>query len=289
MSNISIIIPTYKDGEKLNNCLKALEKQSYSTHDFEVIIVNNDPDEKLKFKQNLDLNLKVIVQDKPGSYAARNKGIEQASGEILGFTDADCTPDHKWIQNAIVTFENNSEIDLVGGCISQYKEIYSVSEAVFEYQKMFSFDQKHYINNKGFSVTANLFVKRNVFQKIGKFNSELFSGGDFEFGLRAKKAGFVLRYQPNMIVAHPVRGGVKSLIKKKLRTTQGAHDMRERSKLLLHIIRLLVPPLKSCPKINEITSFRIKIKVFLITWFLKLVECFEIIRLLFGRQKRSRI
>ncbi|WP_353057092.1 glycosyltransferase family A protein [Microbulbifer sp. VAAF005] len=50
---------------------------------------------------------------KPGSYAARNKGVELAEGDWLIFTDADCLPDSKWIAG----------IDRAVGCWGECKVI----------------------------------------------------------------------------------------------------------------------------------------------------------------------
>jgi len=285
--DISIIIPTYRDNQALHKCLSALKKQSLSVDKFEVIVVNNDPENQLNLKSD-SLNLTLVNEDKPGSYTARNKGIEEAKGEIIGFTDADCIPNEKWISTAVDLLQNEPEIDLIGGKIEQFKVDDKMTDAVFEYQRLFSFNQEHYINQKGFSVTANLFVRKKVFDKIGDFNSDLFSGGDFDFGLRAKKAGFSIVYDPNLVVNHPVRGGLKDLKNKKIRTTQGGHDMRESAVSFTHILRLLFPPFKSISKINNVSSYPVKIKVFFITWYLKLIECFESIRLSVGKKNRNR-
>lgn len=283
----TIVIPTYKDYELLKKCIISLEKQTFPTEKFEVIVVNNDSENQLNFKSD-SLNLTLVNEDKPGSYSARNKGIKEAKGEIIGFTDADCIPDGKWISTAVHLLQEKPEFDLVGGKIEQFKADDKMTDAVFEYQRLFSFNQEHYINHKGFSVTANLFARKKVFEKVGDFNSDLFSGGDFDFGLRAKKAGFSIVYDSNLVVNHPARGGLKDLKKKKIRTTQGGYDIRKGSVNFTHFFRLISPPLKSISKIKKVSSYPVKIKVFLITWYLKLVECFELIRLSIGKKNRNR-
>lgn len=284
---VSIVIPTYRDKNVLQKCLAALEKQTFPVDKFEVIVVNNDPEKQLKINSE-QLHLTLVSEHKAGSYSARNKGIEEANGEIIGFTDADCIPDKNWITRAINHFKKEPHVDLIGGKIEQFKDDNKITDAVFEYQRLFSFNQEHYINHKGFSVTANIFARKKVFKIIGAFNSDLFSGGDFDFGLRAKKAGLTITYDPKLIIKHPARGGVKDLIKKKIRTTQGGHDMRKGLVNFTHFFRLLSPPLKSISKINIISSYPVKSKVFFITWYLKLVECFELIRLSIGKKSRTR-
>jgi len=50
-----------------------------------------------------------------GPAAARNVGIENADGEIIGFTDDDCVASPNWIENAVPFFDNET-ITGVQGC-----------------------------------------------------------------------------------------------------------------------------------------------------------------------------
>src|SRR5690606_33493940 len=97
---ISVIIPTYHDWARLILCVEALKNQSFPQEDFEVLIVNNDPLDKVPAGFPIFPNFSIINEEKPGSYAARNSAIKIAKGEILAFTDSDCIPDKDWLQNA---------------------------------------------------------------------------------------------------------------------------------------------------------------------------------------------
>lgn len=87
-----------------------------------------------------------------------------------------------------------------------------------------------------FGVTANIFVKRKVFEEIGGFDQRLKSGGDIEFGdrvYRSKK--FRQIYKKDVLVIHPPRG-YKNLIKKIKRVTQGNIKLNQ-----LYPIRFKIP------------------------------------------------
>ena len=94
---ISVIIPSYKPGEYINDCLKSIKEQSLSESEYEVIIILNGCCEpylemltsvkKILF-HNLD-NVHIIQTDIPGVSNARNLGIEAAKGEYLTFVDDD--------------------------------------------------------------------------------------------------------------------------------------------------------------------------------------------------------
>ncbi|MEO6220889.1 MAG: glycosyltransferase family A protein, partial [Ginsengibacter sp.] len=89
---VSIIIPTYNDWGRLLICLKALNKQSYSTKNFEIIVVNNNKFDNIPDRYEIPENCKIIPEVQVGSYAARNSALEIIKGEIIGFTDSDCVP-----------------------------------------------------------------------------------------------------------------------------------------------------------------------------------------------------
>ena len=87
---ISIIIPTYNQGEFLERCLKSISSQSYKN--FEIIVIDNastDNTKSIVDKFNY-LPLKYLVNKNKGMIAqSRNLGIQKASGDIIAFLDSD--------------------------------------------------------------------------------------------------------------------------------------------------------------------------------------------------------
>src|SRR5690554_728972 len=136
---ISVIIPTYRDWKRLRLCIEALEMQSFSAENFEVIIVNNDPSDPVPVDLRLRKNFSIIDEGKTGSYAARNAGIINSNGTILAFTDSDCIPRKDWIANSSAHFSNHS-IALVGGKVEIFQEE-GASDLVYTYEKYTSFRQ----------------------------------------------------------------------------------------------------------------------------------------------------
>src|SRR5690606_31479653 len=113
---ISVIIPTYHDWDRLQLCLNALSNQTLSEDKFEIIVVNNDPDDIAPEILDIPSNAKIINESKPGSYAARNLAVRDARGEIFAFTDSDCIPDSKWLENGYNEFADKTR-DRVGGAV----------------------------------------------------------------------------------------------------------------------------------------------------------------------------
>jgi glycosyltransferase involved in cell wall biosynthesis len=81
---VSVIIPVFNDAEHLRLCLRALAQQTYPSSCYEVIVVDNGSDD-LEAIQAVVAGFGqaiAVLEPTPGSYAARNRGIALAQGEI---------------------------------------------------------------------------------------------------------------------------------------------------------------------------------------------------------------
>lgn len=96
METISIIVPAYNVAQYIGRCLDSILAQTYK--DLEIIIINDgSKDDTLavcKAYREKDPRIKVIDQVNQGVSAARNAGLEQATGKYIGFVDPD-----DWIQD----------------------------------------------------------------------------------------------------------------------------------------------------------------------------------------------
>lgn len=237
---VSVLIPVYRDWDRLQLCLNALANQTHSMSEFEIIVINNDPSNKVPSNVKFTRNSILIDEKKPGSYAARNKGVIHSKGNILAFTDSDCIPDKNWIKNIIKTMRH--DIDRVAGHVEltyQSKRL-SLSEI---YEKSFAFDQEHN-SCKGASVTANMITWKKSFEDVGYFNDDLLSGGDYEWSMRAKKKGLKIIYSSEIIVFHPARDNLRAILNKKKRVAGGIAMLEKKSINLISMFRGYLPPLR---------------------------------------------
>lgn len=210
----SVIIPTYKDWDRLKLCLDNLIDVQEGSFEYEIIVVDNaehhaPPD----FIKSLD-QISLVHEPSPGSYNARNKGAGIASGKYLAFTDSDCIPDKNWLVDAKDCFDTEN-CDLIGGRIDIFKQD-GGSDWAYIYEKNTAFSQSENVP-KGKAVTANFFVKNRVFNQVGGFDSSLKSGGDWDFSKRSVDEGFRLVYADNVVVKHPARKSIIAIFKKQKR------------------------------------------------------------------------
>ena len=210
---VAVIIPVYRDWQRLERCLDALARQSISAEQFEIIVVDNESEPK-PAAINFPINARLIHEPRPGSYVARNAGIAVARAPVLAFTDSDCVPDRDWLSNGLAALAQHAG-SRVTGPVPIFMEP-GASRIAHLYELHTAFPQLAYVRN-GHCVTANLFVERSEFDRVGLFD-ECFSGGDTRWGRRAQAQGVPIVHVEGVRVFHPARCSVSDILHKSRRT-----------------------------------------------------------------------
>lgn len=286
---VSIIIPTFRDWSRLSLCIDALSKQSYPTNKFEVVIVNNDPHDPIPDNLVLPETFKIISENKPGSYAARNAALSLVNGDIVGFTDSDCIPDSNWIKNAVDYFEKNKSCTRIAGNVSVFAKSPKATIAE-QYDKLHAFKQRRYVKDNGTCVTANLFAYKYVFDKVGLFNDKQMSYGDLDWGINAHKIGYRIDYVENVVINHPARD-LPDLIKKEKRLAGGREKVTKKYsrfavyyKFLKEVRPRFNSEFKAIKKKGKNLTFREKLLILFLRFRLQYVRAFETMKLRLGKK-----
>ncbi len=170
---ISIIIPVYNSEATLEVCLKHIFLQTYT--DYEVIVVDDGSIDNSK-EIAKKFSCKLIESDKNnGAAAARNRGVKEAKGEIVCFTDSDCLVPEDWLEKISKNFENRN-IGAVGGG-------YAYSAGKSEIEKFafleLAYRRKDFPEYVSCAVSNNLACRKEIFEKLGGF-PEYFKGAGME-------------------------------------------------------------------------------------------------------------
>lgn len=278
---VTIIIPTYRDWDRLKICISAILAQTYPKEFFEVIIVNNENSGTIPedLYNSLPENFRIISELKSGSYSARNAALKICNGNILGFTDSDCIPHPNWIQQAVNTL-NNKKVHRIAGKIELFYHNPSELTDAELYESVFSFKQEEVAKKLNSAVTGNMFAFKYVFDNVGDFNDSLYSGGDHEWANRAQLAGFAIAYDQNSIILHPARRNMSEIIKKAKRIGGGAAYLKRHNMIKTILVYLMVfkPSLFSIKMIRKYgsnLSFLEKLRVFALRFYLINVSSWE--------------
>lgn len=223
--SVSIVIPTRDRTERLAECLRTVRALCYPT--FEVIVVDNGPtsaatSELMRELAATDIRLRYVSETAPGLSHAKNRGVHEARGEIVAFTDDDVLVDQLWLANLVRNFQISPRIACVTGLIFP-RELETVEQTWIEQfggfgkgfeRRLFDLDEHRppgalFPYTAGaFGSGANLAFRTAVLRELGGFDpalgsgSRAFGGEDLAVMYRAIVHGYGLAYEPAAVVHH---------------------------------------------------------------------------------------
>jgi glycosyltransferase involved in cell wall biosynthesis len=243
MITVSIVVPTYQRPGLLVNCLQALLLQKFDKWLYEIIVVSDGPDEQTKhvvdnwagyeYPQMRYLPLPV----KKGPAAARNYGWLNARGQIIAFTDDDCTPDPYWLSELVKHLKPNQDVALTG------KTIVPIGKKPTDFEQ-----NTAHLQTADF-ITANCACTKNALIKAGGFDEQFSMAwredSDLEFKLINNS--IPIQKVETAIVVHPVRKSAWGVsIKDQKKTMFNALLYKKHPRLYAEKIKQRTPVLYYC-------------------------------------------
>ncbi len=173
--DISVVIPAFNEEKFIALCLESLKKQNF-VGNYEVIVVDNNSTDNTS-KVAAESGFKTIVEYRKGVCFARQRGAEEARGELIVTTDADCVLPPDWLKNIYSEFSKNENLVAVTGPfrftpIPRWGERYS--KMLFKIVRIL-YEKKNKIIYVG---ASNFAFKNRLFKEVGGYNTELAQGGD---------------------------------------------------------------------------------------------------------------
>jgi GT2 family glycosyltransferase len=206
----SVVIPHYNDPAALDLCLTALEAQSVPRDRFEIIVADNaSPCGIEAVRAVVRDRARLVEVPEQGAGPTRNGGAALAGGKLLAFTDSDCVPEPGWLEAGLRALQAT---DIVGGSMTVLVDRSRSLTPAEAFELVFAFDNRVYVEKKHFSVTANLFVRKADFERVGGFRTGV--SEDQEWCLRARVMGLRIGYAEDARVGHPARTSWADFLRK---------------------------------------------------------------------------
>jgi glycosyltransferase involved in cell wall biosynthesis len=197
---VSVVIPHYNDLARLQVCHARLLAQSWPRDQFEIIVADNNSACGLAAVQQAAPSALVVPAPIQGAGPARNAGVAAGHGAVIALIDSDCVPEADWIAEGVAALDR---FDFVGGRVFTFAEVPDRPTPVEAYEIVFNFNFRRYIETVGFTGTGNMFVSRDVFDRVGGFRAVV--AEDMEWSFRARGLGYRLGYAERAVVGHPAR------------------------------------------------------------------------------------
>jgi glycosyltransferase len=213
---VSIITATYNSAATISDTLQSLNAQSYQNIEY-IIIDGASKDQTLAvIKQQCPLVTTIISEPDKGIYDALNKGIEAATGDIVGYLHSDdlfAYPDA--VKDIVAQFKTSN-------CDAIYGDLQYVSkddtDNVIRLWKSGSYT-KEKLKNGWMPPHPTFYMKRDLYQKLGLFDLSFKIAADYDSLLRYLWANEVtMSYLPKVVMKMRVGGAsnrdLKNIIQK---------------------------------------------------------------------------
>jgi glycosyltransferase involved in cell wall biosynthesis len=222
---VSVVIPVYNDPAGIADTLGTLVEQTYPEDGYEVLVVDNGSTDSTRevvrgVTDEFPGLVSLLVEDEiQGSYAARNRGIEQAEGSLLAFVDADMLVPETYLEDVVDSAAEHGWDYM--GCRVELFYPEDRETPVGRFDEFYGFRERKSLEEDHFTPTNSLVVRRAVVDDVGPFDERLTSWGDYEFGTRVYDAGYTQYFEPGITLRHPARTSLREFVGKYRRVGRG--------------------------------------------------------------------
>lgn len=220
---ISIITATYNSEKTLKDTLESVLKQTYT--DYEHIIIDGLSKDKTmqivkEYEKKYKGKLKYISEKDSGLYDAMNKGIQMATGDIIGILNSDDIYANEYVLETIVTkFKETNCEGTFGNLIFMDEETMNIPKRIWR-------EKPGKIEKGWHPAHPTLYLKKEVYNKIGIFNLKYKIVADYDFMLRMlKNKDIILEYIDEYLVYMRIGGTSTDGIKGYKKNLKEAHQV----------------------------------------------------------------
>ena len=181
---VSIITATYNSSATISSALEAIKSQDYPEIEW-ILVDGASKDETVNIvKSGYTGNLVIKSEKDSGIYDALNKGVDLATGEIIGFLHSDDMFASTNVISEIIKQFADPEVDGVYGDLQYVSS--SDTGRVIRNWKSADFKQSR-LKFGWMPAHPTLFLRKGVYEKHGRFSLEFRIAADYEFILRIFK------------------------------------------------------------------------------------------------------
>jgi glycosyltransferase involved in cell wall biosynthesis len=191
---ISVVVPVYNEQKYIGQCLQALTTQTRPPDEI-IVVNNNSTDESETIIKKYKVRL--INEKKQGMTYARNRGFNEATGDIIARTDSDSVPPPDWIEKIEKNFKKNS-LDGLGGPLDMHDLQMSSPGMSGAFITIIRF----ILGGKGVMLGPNMVLTKKIWEKIKDSvcmdNHKVHE--DIDLSIHVNKAGGIIGYDETLIM-----------------------------------------------------------------------------------------
>ena len=208
LPDVSVIVPAFNCERIIAECLDSILASEYPQDRFEVLCIDNaSTDGTARVVDRYRESVTVLREEKRGASAARNAGLRAASGEIVAFTDADCTVDRHWLRNLIEPVRIGSASAAGGKILARpgANAIELFGELLHNHERAIRHSRPPYL------ISMNMAAPLDLLRSLDGFDERWLRAQDVDLSLRMLKAGVRFAYAEDAVIFHRNRSTLREL------------------------------------------------------------------------------
>ena len=204
---ISIITATFNSEKTLKETLDSVLSQTYT--DYEHIIVDGSSKDSTmeivkEYEKKYNGKLRYISEKDSGIYDAMNKGIKMATGDVIGILNSD---DKYANENVLQTIADKFKET---NCDGTYANLVFMDEETMTKPQRIWKSAKGKVKNGWHPAHPTLYLKKEVYDKIGLFDLQFRIVADYDFMLRMMQEKDIKLEYINEVLIHMRAGGTST-------------------------------------------------------------------------------
>jgi len=189
---VSFILPAFNEEQHIGRCLESIQAEMRPSDEI-IVVDNGSADRTPEIVAGFE-NVQLLIHPEINISALRNRGAAASNGSLLAFIDSDCLVCPGWRES--LERRMADEKVMATGSISDLPD-----DATWVEQAWWSFrtPEPRCVN---YIASANLIIRRNVFEELNGFDEALITDEDSDIGARINTRGYCIMDDPAIRVIH---------------------------------------------------------------------------------------
>jgi glycosyltransferase len=204
---ISVITVTYNSGATLAETLRSVSSQSHADVEHIVIDGASSDDTLAVIKRYGRLDAKVLSEPDRGIYDAMNKGLRMATGDFVGFLNADDTFSGPEVLADVARAAQAQNVDVIYGDLIYVRR--NRSQRIIRYWRSGHFSRRRLMFG-WMPPHPTLYVRKTVVDSLGGFDARLRISADYDFVLRCMQRPNTGVVYIRKVLVHMSAGGASN-------------------------------------------------------------------------------
>lgn len=194
----SVVVPVCNEEARIGPCIESLLRLDYPRERYEVIVVENgSADGTARVLDRYADRIRVLGRGRANRSAARNAGLDAASGEVVAFVDGDCVAEPGWLRAIVEPLATGTRVVVAGEVLAPPGAgwVERFADRVHDQRAAVGYDPPY-------ASTASCSMPLAPLRETAAFDVDVVRNEDVDLSYRLYDEGWSFVHQPMAVVYH---------------------------------------------------------------------------------------